>query len=181
MKTSWDETLALCLARAKRWRTPPNWSVPDWHDELFAHAAAAGCQAEAEFDPSRNVPFCAFAYQRIMARLLTRYRQEWSYGLRNLSADDDAPQAASDPPASLTAKCPLCADRFDCAKCREPLLSAVASLSPEDRALLQELWWQEKTEAEVARRLGVSQQAVNKRKRSLLKNLRRRLESSPQP
>jgi Sigma-70 region 2 len=49
---------------------------------MRAEAACAAWQAVCDYDPSLGVPFSAFAYQRVLTRTLTRYRQEWSYVLR---------------------------------------------------------------------------------------------------
>ena len=75
-------TLAQCFHRACRWRVPSHWSPADWVEEIRAIGLACACQAEADFDPTRGVPFRCFLYSRIMACTLKRYRQEWKYGFR---------------------------------------------------------------------------------------------------
>ena len=44
------------------------------------------------------------------------------------------------------------------------------------RTLIERLFWNEETEAQIARSLGVIQQAASKRTRTILKALQRRLE-----
>src|SRR5579871_2071177 len=78
---NYAEVLGCCLKRLNSWRIPPNWSASDWLKEIKAIGTAAAWQAEGEFDPSRGVPVAAFLYQRILARVFTRYRQEWAYAL----------------------------------------------------------------------------------------------------
>src|SRR5207245_9073476 len=71
-----------CSRRAKAWRAPPNWSAYDWNRELEAQAAAAALRAELQYDYSRQVSMKVFLNSRVIADLLTRYRQEWRYSLR---------------------------------------------------------------------------------------------------
>ena len=52
------------------------------------------------------------------------------------------------------------------------LYRALEQLNPEDRLLIDKLFFESVTERELAARLHISQQAVNKRKKRLLKKLR---------
>jgi hypothetical protein len=87
---SWEDTfppanipiIARCLRRVGTWRLPPNWSAPDWLEEVKEVLGVAALEAEADFDSARGVPFGAFLFHRGLARVLTRYRQEWNYGTR---------------------------------------------------------------------------------------------------
>ena len=54
----------------------------------------------------------------------------------------------------------------------ESVRTALAALSPQDHWLIEQLFWDGHTEAEVARQLHISQPAVNKRKHTILKKLR---------
>ena len=80
--------LERCFSRICCWRTPPNWSNREWIEEIKAHAIAASCRAICEYDATRGVPLEAFVYQRVIARVLTRHRQEWNYALRFASNND---------------------------------------------------------------------------------------------
>ena len=53
----------------------------------------------------------------------------------------------------------------------EVLYSALASLAEPDRRLIEQLYWEDQTEAEVAQQLAITQQAVSKRKRAILTRL----------
>jgi RNA polymerase sigma factor (sigma-70 family) len=156
------ETRDNCLRRIRRWRTPPNYSAVDWIEEIKALCSAAAWQGVCEFDPKRGVPLSAFVYQRVMARALARYRQEWAYGARFPCEGNKAALQTSEAATVLT--------RSDDALC-----AALSRLGEADRSLLKQLFWEESTEADLAEEMGLSQQAVNKRKQAALRNLRRAL------
>ena len=159
MPEEWNEVLERCLRRAGAWRQPPNCNFQDWMEEMRAQGAAAGWQAVCEFDSTREVPREAFLYQRIMAALLGRYRQDWAVGLHCIAWEEANRMATEEPLPYID------------------LYAALALLEEEDRCLLTQLYWQRETEAEVARDRSISQQAVSKRKLLLLKRLRSYLDS----
>ena len=152
-----------CLRRIRRWRVPPNWAVPQWREEIEAHAVAAACDAVAIYDPARGVPVGTFVHGRVMARALTRYRQEWGYARRVACNLGDGGEEVFERAA------PSRLDHLD-------LDEAVAGLSTTQRWLLDQIFWRERTESTVASVLGLSQRAVSKRKQAVLRVLRRRLE-----
>jgi DNA-directed RNA polymerase specialized sigma24 family protein len=158
-ESAFGDPLGVCLRRIRSWRAPPNWRPFHWREEIEAHAAAAACAAESAYDPASRIPFGAFVYQRVMARALTRYRQEWAYACRCISDSEND-----------NGECLQCA-----AACRRDhcdLDAALASLSEAQRWLLEQLYWRDRTEAAVAARLGLSQRAVSKRKQVALRILR---------
>ena len=57
------------------------------------------------------------------------------------------------------------------------LHTALSLLTPEERALIQALFFEERSESELAAALGISQPAVYKRKMKILKKLKLLLES----
>ncbi len=59
----------------------------------------------------------------------------------------------------------------------EQLHRALSSLSDEERHLIQKIFFNERTERDLAEELGCSQNAVNKRKQRILDKLRRFLEN----
>jgi DNA-directed RNA polymerase specialized sigma24 family protein len=115
-----------------------------------------------DYDPSRGVPLSAFIYLRVMAGALTRYRQEWCYASHCLNQTDGeehermSTMGYSSYPHAV----------------RELLHCALARLPDSGQRLVEQLFWQGDTETEVARHLGISHQAVSKRKRVLLRDLR---------
>jgi RNA polymerase sigma factor (sigma-70 family) len=128
-------------------------------------AALAALMALRDFDPTRLVPRKAYLIMRVMGGAIARYRKEWSYGLRQAPAEgiESSGQAEAD-----------ARQRADSA--RDEMRWAMKSLTDVERTLIERLFWNEETEAQIARSLGVTQQAVSKRKRSILKALQRRLE-----
>src|SRR5712691_8467433 len=88
-----QRTLDACCRRIGSWRVPPNWSAAQWSEEVVAVAQLAACEAESDFNSSHGVTFGSFVYYRVMARALTRYRQEWVYALHCFpTAPDDGPE-----------------------------------------------------------------------------------------
>ncbi len=59
----------------------------------------------------------------------------------------------------------------------EQLHRALSSLSDEERYLIQKIFFNERTERDLAEELGCSQNAVNKRKQRILDKLRRFLQN----
>jgi DNA-directed RNA polymerase specialized sigma subunit len=163
LPSDWPPTFESCLRRITRWRTPPNWSRADWVREVRAQAACAVCIATRDFDASRGVPFDAFAHHRILTAVLTRYRQEWAF------AGHCAPTAITDSPARQEVDSPTRHAQ------REIMEYIRRTLPRSDRALLLALFWGDRTEATIGRKLGLTQQAISKRKRTVLRELRRRL------
>ncbi|MBV8126694.1 MAG: sigma-70 family RNA polymerase sigma factor [Planctomycetaceae bacterium] len=160
----WEEIWAACWQRIRTWRVPPRWSAGDWSEELQAQGAAAAWQALDNYDATRGVPLRVYVHQRVLASALTRSRQEWSYALRfafEISANDSRDAIEEDESLNATAF--------------EALHQGLANLAEQDRRLIELLFWDGHTEAEVAEMMGISQPAVSKRKWALLRVLRSRL------
>ena len=168
-----DDELSAVLRRAFRrifsWRIPPNWSAHDWFDEVKAMTAAACCKAELDYDFERGVPLSAFLYQRALTCARTRYRQEWAYALRFMQEDGNGCDEAATPRISLPEVCPP-DDSLRCALLELPLA---------DQWLVRQLFWNSISEDKVARNLKITQQAVSKRKRKIIRTLRHLLGDAP--
>ena len=164
--------LERCFSRISFWRTPPNWSNQEWLEEIKAHAIAASYRAICEYDPTRGVPLEAFVYQRVIARVLTRHRQEWSYALRFASNSDSEKEENIDSSSSRDRS-----DAVDLAQSEnqgaiyDELKHAIASLSESNRWLITQLFWNEQAEIDIAHALGIGRRAVNKRKHAILRSL----------
>jgi DNA-directed RNA polymerase specialized sigma24 family protein len=148
------------LRRIHTWRAPPNWSVRDWREEMEAHCAAAMVQAAHDYDPVLGVPLDAFIRLRVLHSALTRYRREWAFALRC------APEADDETRRSAASGFP------GCATVEALLPDALARLPESSRLLIEQLFWKQRTEADIARQLGISQSAICKRKKALLNELR---------
>lgn len=159
----WTKIWSDCWQHIRKWRRPPHWSGFDWYEESLAQGAAAAWQAISDYDPARCVPLGAFVHQRILARVRTRYRQEWVYAI-HLS------------PEALVEGCESKANAFySAADGHVAVEGPLSGLVERDRYLIVQLYWSGLTEAEVGENLGISQQAVSKRKREILLSLRRSL------
>jgi len=161
--------LQACLRRVRSWRAPPNWCIADWFDEVAAVATGAAWEAQRQFDPARGVPIDAFVHSRVLARTLTRYRQEWGFGTRCVS--DPAESRERTDHLEFDQVLDSLGDNLEF----EEILQAVTELSEQSRWLIQQLFWAGRTEVEIGRELGISQQAIAKRKRSVLNALRKHL------
>jgi RNA polymerase sigma factor (sigma-70 family) len=162
--------LQACQRRVRSWRVPPNWAPVDWFEEIEAIEAVAGWQAERDFDPFGSSKVEAFVYQRVMARALARYRQEWTYALHFVPEGEAEERANCGHRAGQQT---VLADESATANAaHEVLLDAVASLAEPQQLLLKQLFWDGYTEAELGVALAVSQRAVSKRKQAIIKSLR---------
>jgi RNA polymerase sigma factor (sigma-70 family) len=157
----WAPVLESVFKRIRGWRVPPRWSVRDWSEELKALSLAAAWHALGDFDPTYGVPLPVFLRERILATALTRYRQEWAYSMRCSEEVQNEGKPRS-PFRHLPA--------------HESFVDAVARLAAIDRWLIEQIFWHGRSEAEVSKHLGISQQAVSKRKKSALRALRRNFE-----
>ncbi|MGB8472448.1 MAG: hypothetical protein WCE61_00020 [Candidatus Acidiferrum sp.] len=159
-----NDATPRAFAAVRGWCPPPNWSLCDWQKEARAIIAAAGCRADFDYDPKRGVPRAAFVYKRAVASVWTRYRQEWAYARRFAAA----PSKTVERPVSAPR------DSNDTAGATDRLLGeALKQLPSPDRWLIQQLFWNHKTEDQLSATLRISQQAVSKRKGCVLKRLRR--------
>ena len=163
------QILQSSLHRIFRWRVPPNWSVSDWREEMRAEAVCAACHAAQDFDPSRGVPLDAYARQRVLSRTFTRYRQEWAYALR--MAKEFEPEASDGEVSGSDALVVL--DEWP--RC------SLDRLTESDLWLVKQLFLRDRSEADIAREIGISQQAINKRKRTIIKRIRRKITKNLKP
>jgi RNA polymerase sigma factor (sigma-70 family) len=171
-----DEDLGTAVQfgfkRIRSWRVPPNWSNCDWFEELTAVGMAAAWQAVCEFDPEREVPLAGFAYCRMMTRCLARYRKEWRYVL-HVAVSDAREEATTfkhlDFVASSTEKVNGAHPSND------HLRDVVSALPAAQRRMIEQLFWKERTEIEVANTMGINQSTINRRKHDILKGLRMKL------
>ena len=154
--------LGACLRRTRSWPVPPRWTPRDWREELDAEGIAAACTAIRNFDPTRGPTLGSFVYHQILSGALARYRQEWSYALRCRPG--------------LEARGTLSLRRGAVGGRRRQRTTAVTmgACWRTTGDLIQRLFWDGWTESQVAGSLGISQQAVSKRKQKILHELRRR-------
>jgi DNA-directed RNA polymerase specialized sigma24 family protein len=175
-----DETLGSAvqsgLKRTRSWRVPPNWSRYDWLEELAAVATAAAWQALCDFDPDRGVPLACFGYCRLISRCLSRYRKEWKYALHLVASDSREGETTTFNQSDLAAS--HAANVNGTHSSNGDLRGAVGTLGTEQRRLIEQLFWEERTETEVADALGTNQSTINRRKQAILNGLRMKLRES---
>jgi DNA-directed RNA polymerase specialized sigma subunit len=161
---AWPRVWAASASRIHGWRVPPHWSPRDWWEEIDAESLAAACRAVRVFDPTRGKCLSKFAYHQILAKAIARYRTEWSFALRvgRIWAEVDLPGESPSTPTDV--------------EIHERLVASVTGLAITDRRLLERLFWDGLSEQVVARELGITKQAINKRKRRILLGLRRSIE-----
>ena len=176
--------LQSCRRRVRSWRVPPKWSRGDWLEEIEAVQEIAAWQAGCAYDPSSGIKYEAFAYQKVMAGALTRYRQEWSYALRFISTDECARcvRSSNGAPNSVgsahRSEIPLwCTFLNTACPLNEDLNAALMTLSKGQKELIKDLFLHGSSESEIGKALGISQRAVSKRKHAILQLLRDQLSS----
>jgi RNA polymerase sigma factor (sigma-70 family) len=161
------------LKRIRSWRVPPNWSRGAWLEELAAVATAAAWQALCDFDPERGISLAGFGYCRIISRCLARYRKEWRYALHLVASVSREKEPTTfkhlDIAASSAAKV------NGSHRLNENLRGAVGALPAEQRRLIEKLFWEERTETEVANSMRINQSTINRRKQVILNGLRLKL------
>jgi RNA polymerase sigma factor (sigma-70 family) len=172
-----DETLGSAvqsgLKRTRSWRVPPNWSRDDWSEELAAVATAAAWQALCDFDPDRGVPLAGFGYCRIISRCLARYRKEWRYALHLVASDSREEESTTFEHPELTASSAVPVNGTH--RSNDDLLGTIGALPAKQRRLIEQLFWEDHTETEVAATIGTNQSTINRRKRAILNRLRIKL------
>jgi RNA polymerase sigma factor (sigma-70 family) len=162
----WPRIWAGFMRRTHNWRIPPRWSSRDWREEIDAEIFASACHAIRNFDPSRGPSLASFVYHTMLASALARYRKEWSYALR--CGASALPGEDRSPPVELT-------DGVAALEEEQRLMRSMTDLPEKDRRLIERLYWEGWTETDVALGMGISQQAVSKRKQKILKGLRETL------
>ena len=165
--------LAVCCRRFSTWRAPPRWSKSDWMEEAKAEAEAAAWEAAHDYEVAKGAPFEAFLRDRIDARVLDRYRKEWKYGRRCvLSFSEELFSERKTLSPTAPAKAEVLAPWSERNGVDEEVREAVGCLPQSSVSLLEGLFWEGRTETEIANSLGVSQCLVSRRKRAALKLLR---------
>jgi DNA-directed RNA polymerase specialized sigma24 family protein len=160
--------------RLQSWPIPPNWSPADWFEELSQIENIATSRASAAFDPSGRATLARFTYDHIIASALKAYRREWSYCLHTVAITaplpgEDQSDGGADPLGRFEA------GDADDIPAYVALWEALAKLPTEHSDLVCQLFVQNRTEAEIARSLGISQRGVSKRKQAYIKELRQLL------
>ncbi len=162
------------LEQARRWRCPPHWQSDDWREELFAVAWAAlwegwniGIRSEEKLR------------RFVVTALMKRYRDEWNYGVRWVQAPSQQNGEGNDEDESgwdlwdwVSTETEETEDEREINWLAMVVRQALATLTEEERYLIERKFWDRATEREIAKELGISQPAVNKRINQILERLR---------
>ncbi|MGC9261228.1 MAG: sigma factor-like helix-turn-helix DNA-binding protein [Phycisphaerae bacterium] len=144
------------LGRLWRWRVPGNWSGSQWREEIAAEVALAVKELawRTASEPKRGT---RHLQSNIQNRVLNRYRQEWAFSKHIAS-----PMVAE----------PTDSDHLEREHGYLALQEAVAALSESDRRLIHQLYWEKRSQTQIAAEAGVSVPAICKRKKRILCRLR---------
>jgi len=165
------EAVSLAIQRAKLWRLPPNWNERQWNDELRSIAWSSAWEAYHTFDPERNIPLQVFVFLRVKKALWDFYRREWEYACHHISP----PQTEGDEESENWEFALLSLQREGKEWQRMVIHLALSQLSERERFVIEQLFWDGWTEAEIVQELGISQQMVSKIKGKALRKLREML------
>jgi DNA-directed RNA polymerase specialized sigma24 family protein len=162
-------TVALfaCISWAWSHRPPPNWSRPNWLQQIRAVALESVWESVSRRDARIGSRPEQFLRNRALAAVRQYHRQEYSHGTRHVRAIQVCERDADDGPRE---------DGWpsDWEPTVEPSLELLIahefmeSLPSSGKHLLKKLFWHGMTESEVAAELGISQPAVNQQKAALL-------------
>jgi RNA polymerase sigma factor (sigma-70 family) len=152
----WDSIWASCLRRIGRWRVPPNWSGAEWLKEMESEGLLAAFTAKGGYEPGRGMNFLSYMHMKVIGHLIARYRREWSFANRLRDSSSDPVRSPEGTPSSEVEE-------------------VLGRLGAHDSRILRGLFWEGAREADLAREMGISQQAISKRKKRLLAELRQHL------
>lgn len=149
----WDSIWVGCRRRIRRWPVPPNWSGSEWLEEMKSEGFLAAFSARDGYEAGRGMTFRSYMHMKVIGHLVARYRREWSFAnrLRASSCDPvDSPGAIPSPEVE----------------------EMLGRLGARDSRILRGLFWEGCREVDLAREMGLSQQAISKRKKRILADLR---------
>jgi RNA polymerase sigma factor (sigma-70 family) len=174
--------IQLVLHRISHWRTPANWSHFDWVNEERSVVNQSVYQTVKEHGNKAASSLPQTAYFRALSRALTRYRQECRYSSRFAPLTQTERIDESDKPEVAHQDVAISSVFPDeNASTIEWLTDALESLPEQDTTLLRKLFWEERTQAEIAFEMHVSQRTVSERRQRALENLRTVLRTCREP
>jgi len=169
-----QKPVQVALRQARQWRRPLHWDRSEWHKELDAIAQATAFEACFRFDKRRSAPLEAFVFRQVLAALRDFHRREWAYfalhceHLPRVGEEEDMEEGNES-----AEFCERVATEGLEREWRRYLIHwTLERLSERERQVIKQLYWDEKTEAEIAHELGISQQAVSKTKQKAIQKLK---------
>jgi RNA polymerase sigma factor (sigma-70 family) len=170
---SLEPIIRSVLHRISRWRTPANWSRSDWVNEERSVINQSVCQTVIDYRSDSATALSHAVYFHALSRALTRYRQECLFSSRFIPLAPSKQTDETDKPEPNSQNFAISA-AFSAENELNPgwLTDALECLSDDDTQLIRKLFWEERTQAQLALELHVSQRTVSERKRRALDNLR---------
>jgi RNA polymerase sigma factor (sigma-70 family) len=173
-----QKAVQVALHQARQWRCPIHWDGKEWQKELDAIAQAAAFEACFYFDEQRGITLEIFVFWQVLTALRDFHRREWAYFAFHCGhltkASDEGEVGEGNESAEVCEE--VATEGLEREWRRYLIFWALERLSERERQVLERLYWDGYTEAEVAKELGISQQAVSKIKRKAIQKLRELLE-----
>jgi RNA polymerase sigma factor (sigma-70 family) len=173
-----QKAVQVALHQARQWRCPIHWDGKEWQKELDAIAQAAAFEACFYFDEQRGITLEIFVFWQVLTALRDFHRREWAYFAFHCGhltkVSDEGEAGEGDESAEVCEE--VATEGLEREWRRYLIFWALERLSERERQVLERLYWDGYTEAEVAKELGISQQAVSKIKRKAIQKLRELLE-----
>ncbi len=157
MSGGMDVAARQALGRLWRWRVPANWSRPQWEEEISSEVAVAVMEFTRGYTVSEPQSGTRYLRSKIQNKVLNRYRQEWAF------SKHIAHPIVTEPTDS---------DHLERGHGHLALQEAVAALSESDRRLIQQLYWEKRSQTQIAAEAGVSVPAICKRNKRILCRLK---------
>lgn len=173
-----QKAVQVALHQARQWRCPLHWDGNEWQKELDAIAQAAAFEACFYFDEQRGMTLETFVFWQVLTALRDFHRREWAYfafrcgHLTKVSDEGEAGEGGES--AEVCEE--VATEGLEQEWRRYLIFWALERLSERERQVINRLYWDGRTEAEIAHELGISQQAVSKIKRKAIQKLRELLE-----
>jgi RNA polymerase sigma factor (sigma-70 family) len=173
-----QKAVQVALHQARQWRCPIHWDGKEWQKELDAIAKAAAFEACFYFDEQRGITLETFVFWQVLTALRDFHRREWAYFAFHCGhltkASDEGEVGEGDESAEVCEEVATEGLEQEWRRCL--IFWALERLSERERQVINRLYWDGRTEAEIAHELGISQQAVSKIKRKAIQKLRELLE-----
>jgi RNA polymerase sigma factor (sigma-70 family) len=173
-----QKAVQVALHQARQWRCPIHWDGKEWQKELDAIAQAAAFEACFYFDEQRGITLEIFVFWQVLTALRDFHRREWAYFAFHCGhltkASDEGEVGEGNESAEVCEE--VATEGLEREWRRYLIFWALERLSERERQVMKRLYWDERTEAEIAHELGISQQAVSKIKRKAIQKLRKLLE-----
>ena len=136
-------------------------------EDALAEGYVSFVGAVQAYDAGTGVPFAAFAKARVYGDLRTLFRRQ-----RRLWERETLPAEAREEPFWEGVRDPAAEQALTRLEEQAALVAAMRCLTDGERRILRLIFWEERTQAEAARLLQVSQQAIAKTKKRALAKLR---------